>query len=78
MCKQWFGEARGYQRAKLRRCDVLISSGTKGSVFHFFLIMNQEDKWFEQASNYLTEHDIRLPDNKKLHVMSLLWIHIIL
>lgn len=30
--------------------------------------MNQEDKWFEQASNYLTEHDIRLPDDKKLHV----------
>ncbi|CAO3697969.1 hypothetical protein G6F70_002731 [Rhizopus microsporus] len=34
-------------------------------------MMNQEDKWFEQASNYLTEHDIRLPDNKKLHFYGL-------
>lgn len=28
----------------------------------------QDDKWFEQAFTYMNQHDIPLPNDKKLHV----------
>lgn len=28
----------------------------------------QDDKWFEQAFTYMSQHDIPLPNDKKLHV----------